>query len=268
MNIINPENIKLVPGQSVEALFEPAPEHPGQVGFFVRSLSGIIAPNGGIEIRQRAGIVRFDNVLLVLTMLRVEGHLPELFDIWWNYHSKEGKSHFDRIANQDKITIHFYDEEGIGFSLDQKNSFKKFFESAPSVLDTMPPWTDIEFDRAVRGFCAQSYPKEKLWDLVEARKPIEAPSSLPQSPDNYKGYLPEELKRYYVYIAGEGHCVRVIPSAMERDAILGDPEELLSPAPIRTVLRCGLRWVKGYPIAPIPFIPGHGLAVPPEDREY
>ena len=114
MELINPDKIRLVPGQSIEAMFTPGPDNPGEVGFFIRSASGLIRRNGDLDIEQRAGLIKFDDVMLVLTMLRVEGDEEELFDIWWNYHAQGGMEHFRRMSEQENVTIHFYDEEAQG----------------------------------------------------------------------------------------------------------------------------------------------------------
>lgn len=269
MNLINPDKLQLVPGQSIQGIFAPSPNKPEQIGFFVRSATGVIRQNGGLNIRQRAGLIQYNNVLLVVTMIKVEGHIEELFDIWWNYHSQDGAEHFRRIAEQDTLIVHFYDENGKGFQVHTENRFRKFFKYVPSVLQKSKPWTEIEFDRAVRGFCARAYPKENLWEMIELQNIAREPkTSATPGIENYRGTIPEELKKFYVYLPEQGHCIKIIPSMLEQDSISGNPEEFLYPAPVKTVLRCGIRWVKGYPVAPIPFIPGHGLAVPPDDTEF
>ena len=161
MNFVNPDKIRLVPGQSIEAMFAPGPDNPGEVGFFIRSASGLVRRNGDLDIEQRAGLIKFDDVLLVLTMLRVEGDEEELFDIWWNYHARGGMEHFRRMAEQENVTIHFYNEEAQGFSVNRENGFRRFFNSVPDVIRQSQQWTDIEFDRALRGFCARIVPERK-----------------------------------------------------------------------------------------------------------
>ncbi|MGB6066953.1 MAG: hypothetical protein WBG50_19280 [Desulfomonilaceae bacterium] len=269
MDFINPNKIRLVPGQSIEAMFAPRPNNPGEVGFFMRSSSGLIRRNGDLEIEQRAGLVKFDDVFLVLTMLRIEGDEEELFDIWWNYYAREGLEHFRRMAEQEEITIHFYNEEAQAFSVNRENGFRKFFGSVPDVIKKSRKWTDIEFDRAVRGFCAQSYPKENLWEMIKFRPDV--PESEPDRIHDIEDYpepIPDGLRPFYIYLPDKGHCIRIIPSMLEDQAAKQDPDKYLYPAPVKTVLRCGIRWMQGYPVAPIPFIPGHGLAVPPDDTEY
>ncbi len=97
-------------------------------------------------------------------MIRVDSdNADELFDIWWNYHSQEGIEDFRRISEQDTITVHFYDDQGKDFSVATQNSFQKFFQYLEPIIKKSKHWTEIEFDRAVRGFCAESYPKENLW---------------------------------------------------------------------------------------------------------
>ena len=130
----------------------PRPNNPGEVGFFIRSSSGLIRRNGDLEIGQRAGLIKFDDVFLVLTMLRIDGDEEELFDIWWNYYARGGLDHFRRMSEQEEITIHFYNEEAQAFSVNRENGFRKFFGSVPDVIKKSTHWTDIEFDRAVRGF--------------------------------------------------------------------------------------------------------------------
>jgi hypothetical protein len=269
MDLVNPDKVRLVPGQSIEAMFAPGPGDRGEVGFFIRSASGLIRRNGDLNIEQRAGLIKFDDVLLVLTMLRVEGDDEEIFDIWWNYHAQGGMEHFRRMSEQENVTIYFYNEEAQGFSVNRENGFRRFFSSVPDIINTSRHWTDIEFDRAVRGFCAQSYPKENLWDMIglHPEAPETEPGRIPDIED-YPEPIPEGLRPYYTYLPDQGHCIKVIPSMFEEEATKGDPDKYLYPAPVKTVLRCGIRWVQGYPVAPIPFIPGHGLAVPPDDAEY
>jgi len=269
MEVVNPDTLRLVPGQSMQAVYANTPGGPSELGFFVRSASGIIAPRDELELRLRAGLINFNGVLLVLTMLKVDEPTEELFDIWWNFHSKDGQDFFRKIAEQEKLTVHFYTDEGKGFSIDTENAFRKFFSSLPSLLARSEPWNDIEFDRAVRGFCAQSYPKENLWEIIEYQPQHTEPrGDKLEGVEAYEGFIPDELEPFYVYAAGQGHCIKIIPSMLEQQALAGDPEEFLYPAPVKTVLRCGVRWMKEFPVAPIPFIPGHGLAVPPDDSEF
>jgi hypothetical protein len=269
MDIVNPEKLRLVPGQSIEAVYTVEEGRSPEIGFFVRSASGLELPNGDLGIRLRAGLIRFNDVLLVLTMLKLDEPEEEFFDIWWNYHSKNGQEHFKRIAEQEKLTVHFYTATGKGFSINTENGFRKFFQPLPSLMAKSVPWNDIEFDRAVRGFCAQSYPLENLWDIIEIHN--EDPGAIAEKVDgseSYEGLIPLELTQFYVYVPGQGHCIKIIPSMLEQNALAGNPEEFLHPAPVKTVLRCGVRWLRDYPVAPIPFIPGHGLAVPPDDAEF
>lgn len=267
MNMIDPESVRLLPGQSMGAVFAKGPQEGGEVGLFLRSASDMIRRNGEPIVEQQAGLIRFNDVVLVLTMIRVHGIEDELFDIWWNYHARDGAESFKMMAEQDKIVLHFYSAEGKEFSVERENHFRKFFASLPRILEKAPSWSESEFDRAVRGFCAQSYPKENLWDMIGLgeSEPEKAPGEV--GIDDYPGHIPMDLRPFYSYELEKGHCIRVVPSMFEDKVVEGQPGEFLSPAPVKTVLRCGVRWVEGYPVAPIPFIPGHGLAVPPEDTE-
>jgi hypothetical protein len=269
MKMINPEKVKLFPGQSFHGLYAPGPNAQGQVGFFVRSVAEFPRSNGNLGIQQRAGAIKFNDVLLVLTMIRVySDEVEEIFDIWWNFYSEEEDEEFRRISQQDTLTVHFYDEAGKEFSIATSNSFQKFFKYLEPMIKKTTPWTDIEFDRAVRGFCAQSYPRENLWDLIEFRPDGGQGSGKHKTVEDYPGYIPEELRPFYSYDANQGHSIRIIPSMLEQDALLGNPEDFVHPAPVKSVVRCGIRWIKGFPVAAIPFIPGHGLAVPPDDSEF
>ena len=270
MDLVNPDQLQLVPGESIEAMFSPGPDRPDQVGLFVRSVSGIPRGNGDLGILQRASLIQFNDVLLVLTMVKVYGPADEMFDIWWNYHSNRGTEHFKSMAEQERLTVHFYSEAGKDFAIDTENGFQRFFSNLGKHFEKVPSWTEVEFDRAVRGFCAQAYPKENLWEMIEIRQEGRQPSSEDKLADNelYFNTLPDELRPFYVYLPDKGHCVRIVPSTFEQEASEGNPEDYLHPAPVKTVLRCGIRWTKGYPVAPIPFIPGHGLAVPPDDQEF
>jgi hypothetical protein len=270
MEIVDPEKIKLVPGESVHAVFSSHPDAREEVGFFVRAVSAIEAQGRDLGMEQRAGLIKFDDVLLVLTMIKVTRSQIELFDLWWNYHARDGIRHFQLMAEQERLTVHFYHETGKRFSVDTQNGFRKFFGDVRAVCRKSSPWTEVQFDRAVRGFCAQSYPKENLWQLIEmGSQPRESTEQERRGVgyDDYSGSIPSELRPFYTYLTGQGHCIKVIPSLLEREADQGNPEDYLLPAPVKTVLRCGIRWMRGFPVAPIPFIPGHGLAVPPEDTE-
>lgn len=272
MEYSNPDEIRLRPGQCFEALFSAGPDDRGEVALCIRSASGTVRRDGDLSIRQRAGLIRFNDVLLVVTMVKLDDGSAEFFDIWWNYHETGQERHFERMSEQERLSLHFYGKSGRDFSTYTNNTFKSFFASLPKHFESVKPWTDIEFDRAVRGFCAQSYPKDNLWDMIS--NPPEMAGISGQdfndfvSGHEYPGYIPEELKPFYAYLPEGGHCIKIIPSTFEREAVEADPDSLLLPAPVKTVLRCGIRWVKGYPVAPVPFIPGHGLAVPPEDTEY
>ena len=268
MELVNPDDLRLVPGESMQAMFSLNPEDPGQVGLFVRAVSEIERANGDLGILQRAGLIRFDDVLLVVTMLKLQGPSEELFDIWWNYHGPSGKQDFRQMSEQDKLRIHFYSNQGKEFIVDAENGFRKFFAQLGEPLDKAPAWTDIEFHRAVRSFCAESYPKDRLWEMIEFSPESKSPGLKGAfTVDEYPGIIPTELKPFYEYVSDLGHCIKIIPSTNEAEASEGDPASQLLPAPVKTVLRCGVRWKAGHPVAPIPFIPGHGLAVPPDDVE-
>jgi hypothetical protein len=268
MEFVNPDALRLVPGQSIHGIFITGPGEAGEVGLFIRSLSGVASDEKDIWLKQRAGLIRFDDVLLVLTMIRVNGAGEELFDVWWNYHSSIGPEYFKRMAEQEKLTVHFYGEDGKRFSIETENGFQKFFSDLDKIIAKISPWTEVEFDRALRGFCAESYPKENLWEMIEFRPDSEKSEDASEPGlQTYPGVIPAELAPFYVYVPGQGHCINIVPSLLEKEAAEGDPTGFLHPAPVKTVLRCGIRWVQGHPVAPIPFIPGHGLAVPPDDVE-
>ncbi|MFC1835404.1 hypothetical protein ACFL2Q_11825 [Thermodesulfobacteriota bacterium] len=267
MKLVDPDKVRLLPGQSMEATFSVGLDEAEEVGLFLRSESGMIRRNGDLGIIQRGGLIRFNDVMLVLTMLRVEAEPDELFDIWWDYHSLSAEKHFQLMSEQERLTVHFYNGEGKDFSVDTENAFRKFFGSLPELLKSTDPWSPAEFERAVRGFCAQSYPKENLWEMIQHGPESKGEGSDTPQADDYPGEIPPELTPFYAYDPQHGHCIRIVPSTFEDEAMKGDVEAYVLPAPVRTVLRGGYRWVKGHPVAAIPFIPGHGLAVPPEDTE-
>jgi len=269
MNPVNPDKLRLVPGQSMQAAFAKQPGSPGEVGFFIRSVSRIEQTNGDPTIRQRAGLISFNEILLVLTMIKVESAEVEFLDLWWDYYSRDSADLFRQMSSQELLTVHFYGNEGKYLTIDTENNFRRFFSALPELFEKSQPWTEVEFDRAVRGFCAQSYPRDKLWEMIHTR--MEIPALAPDrfvGIQDYPGIIPDSLHPFYEYVPTQGHSINVIPSTFEDKAMEGDPTEYLFPAPVKTVLRCGIRWAKGYPVAPIPFIPGHGLAVPPDDSEY
>ncbi|MFH0823988.1 MAG: hypothetical protein V2B18_14655 [Pseudomonadota bacterium] len=268
MQLVDPEKLRLHPGQCVQGIFIEGPESRREVGFFMRSEFGTLRSNGGPAIEQRAGLVRFNDVVLVVTLVKVRSEPGEVFDIWWNFHSQTVQAHARLMAEQERLVCHFYAERGKVFSVETVNGFKRFFGSLQALGAKTRPWSEVEFDRAVRGFCAQTYPKDKLWEVIgqgeDAKKPDQAADI---GMEDYPGEIPRELHPYYVYSDSQGHCIKVVPSLFEDEAKQGNVDEYLMPAPVKTVMRCGVRWIGGYPVAPIPFIPGHGLAVPPEDTE-
>jgi hypothetical protein len=269
VQMIDPEKIRLVPGQSVQGIFASRPEGARDVGLFIRGLPGVEFQDRDLGIEQRAGLVRFDDVLLVVTMIKITRTNEEIFDVWWNYHAPEGLAQFKRMSEQEILTVHFYNEKGKRFSIDTENGFRKFFSDLQTLIARTKPWTEVEFDRAVRSFCAQSYPKENLWEMIELGSSLkDSIQAQPPGLDTYPGIIPAELHPFYEYTPEKGHCIRVIPSILEGEATSGNPEEYLHAAPVKTVLRCGIRWTRGYPVVPVPFIPGHGLAVPPDDAEF
>lgn len=256
------------PGQCVQALYSPGPGAPEEIALFLRPLKARIQhrPHEGVQLR--AGLVQYNDVSLVVTMVRVQGNPDEYFDIWWNYQSQSMRTHLDQLARQSKLNIHILDSDNSEIIVQVDNDFKRFLNKIPGILDRSPKWNDIEFDRAVRGFCADSYPRDNLWDLIELKPKALDTDTLEPHEREYKGMIPDELKSFYEYDDVLGHCIRIIPSTFEGDLGAKDPNLLLQPAPVKTVLRCGIRWQEGYPVAPIPFIPGHGLAVPPDDAEF
>jgi hypothetical protein len=269
MNLVDPDKLRLVPGQSLQAPFSRRPGEPGQVGLFLRSQSPSDHASSDVIILQRAGLIKFNDVLLVLTMIRTENRSIEFFDLWWDYHAQGMTDLFEAMSSQERLVVHLYGSDGDYVSRDTENSFRRFFAHLPEVVEKYQPWTEVDFDRAVRGFCAQSYPRENLWELIQTKvETAEVEPDRPQGIDDYEGTIPDTLRPFYDYLPAQGHCIRIIPSMFEDKAMDGDPSEFLLPAPVKTVLRCGIRWAKGYPVAPIPFIPGHGLAVPPDDTEY
>ncbi len=269
VQMVDPDKIRLVPGQSVQGIFASQPEGQREVGLFIRGLPGVEFRDEDLGIEQRCGLIRVDDVLLVVTMIKITRTNEEIFDVWWNYHAPDGSAQFKRMSEQDILTVHLYNEKGERVSVETDNGFRKFFRDLETLIGKTKPWTEVEFDRAVRGFCAQSYPKENLWEMIELGSSLkDSIQAQPPGIDTYPGIIPDELRPFYEYTPEKGHCIRVIPSILEGDATGGNPEEYLHPAPVKTVLRCGIRWTRGYPVVPVPFIPGHGMAVPPDDAEF
>ena len=71
MEIHDPEDIRLFPGQCVKALRPTMKGRSQEIGFFVRPLDDSTDIPYLIDVQQRGGIVKFNNVLLVLTMLKM-----------------------------------------------------------------------------------------------------------------------------------------------------------------------------------------------------
>ena len=205
----------------------------------------------------------------LLTILKINNDDREIFDVWWNYHAPNGPSLFDKMSKQDTIIFHLCDDQGTRSSLAAPNEFKNFSNTLLRFSIEQPHGLKIEFDRAVTGFCAKNYPKLSLWNMVQSDTLKTAGEKRRDFTVNeYPGYIPPDLRDFYVYESDKGHCLRIIPSNMEAEAEFSHIDQVLEAAPVKTVLRCGFRWLKGYPVAPIPFIPGYGLAIPPDDREF
>lgn len=269
MEIFDSEDIRLFPGQAIKALSQALDGNSQKIGFFIRPVDDSMDIPTLMEVQQRAGLVRFKNVLLVLTIFKINNDDREIFDIWWNYHAPDGPSLFHKMSEQETIIFHLCDDQGTLSSLEAPNEFRKFFEYLSKIMDQTNPWTEIEFERSVTGFCAQNYPKLSLWDIVKSDALKNETADKEEFTSNdYPGYIPTDLKDFYAYTPAKGHCIRIIPSNREDEVNVANVEDILEPAPVKTVLRCGFRWFKGYPVAPIPFIPGHGLAIPPDDCEF
>lgn len=268
MAIHSVEDVYLVPGESAHYMVKVGPDNDTRVALFVRPMEPIPPHMLSGRLDHRAGLIKFNDVLLVLTMLRTPYEHNEIFDLWWNYHSQTGPTEFQMLAAQESLPIFFCLDNGRKEVVEIDNAFQKFFSQLAHVMERTEPWTEVAFERALRGFCAQAYPREQLWESMELRQE-EPPDVAPDKRglEHYHGVIPEELRAYYTYVAEQGHCIKIIPSMLEESARTGNPDEYLHAAPVKTVLRCGIRWIRGYPVAPIPFIPGHGLAVPPDDIE-
>lgn len=268
MPIILLDDVRLMPGECRHAFLSTDHGGTSDLALIVRPFQPLTLQSAQDEIAQKAGMIKFNDVLLVLTMLRTQESHDEIFDLWWNYHSMEGHREFEILSRQERIPVYFCLRDGQKQFTEIDNKFRKFFSQLAPVMERTQPWTEVEFERALRGFCAEAYPREHLWESLDLKEQIEeAGEKVGGGLDNYSGRIPEDLKDYYVYSIERGHCITVIPSIMEENARSGNPGDYLHAAPIKTVLRCGIRWIRGYPVAPIPFIPGHGLAVPPDDVE-
>jgi len=268
MPIINLDDVRLTPGECRHAFLATDDGMASDLALIVHPFQPLTLRAVQEEIVQKAGMIKFNDVLLVLTMLRTQESHDEIFDLWWNYHSRDGHLEFDVLSRQERIPVYFLRRDGQKQAIEVENKFRKFFGQLAPVLERTQPWTEVEFERALRGFCAQAYPREHLWESLDLKEQIkEAGEKEAGGLENYSGRIPDDLKDYYIYSVEKGHCITIIPSMMEEHARSGNPRDYLHAAPIKTVLRCGIRWISGYPVAPIPFIPGHGLAVPPDDVE-
>lgn len=268
MAVHSVEEILLVPGESSHYVVKMGHDDEMKVALFVRPREPVDPHLVRSGLDRRAGLIKFNDIFLVLTMLKTPETHNEIFDLWWNYHSDSGRTEFEMLAKQDSLPIFFCLDGGKKEFIEIENSFRKFFLQLAQIMERTNPWTEIAFERALRGFCAQAYPREQLWEAIELSQNEEPlPQLDKRGLENYQGIIPEELRAYYTYVTDQGHCIKIIPSMLEESAKSGNPDDYLHAAPIKTVLRCGIRWIKGYPVAPIPFIPGHGLAVPPDDIE-
>jgi hypothetical protein len=83
---------------------------------------------------------------------------------------------------------------------------------------------------------------------------------------SYPRPLPALLAPWYVYLEDAGHSIVVIPKALW--GTLTTPADLLTPAPVKTVLAEVVRWESGWPILDVPYDPHRGLIVPEQDEEW
>lgn len=269
MEIHGAWDLRLYPGQAVKALYRNTSDNTQSIGFFLRPLEPrerILSLN---HVVLRGGLVQFDRVLLALTILKLNNNDDSIFDIWWNYHAPDGPVLFEKMSKQERVVAHLCDERHALSVFETTNDLKKFFASLSRILARSAPWTEVEFDRALSRFCAENKDKTYLWSMVQKSfTDPEIETDRDSSAENYPGFIPYDLREFYVYTPDMGHCIRVIPSILETEIPTTDLQQFLLAAPVKSVLRCGFRWLRGYPVAPIPFIPGHGLATPPEDIEF
>lgn len=82
----------------------------------------------------------------------------------------------------------------------------------------------------------------------------------------YPQPLPESVRRWYAYLSDAGHSIVVVPKALWGTST--NPEELLVPAPVKSVMRAGVVWVGGWPVVDLPYDPNQGLITPEGDDEW
>ncbi|GAA3086433.1 hypothetical protein GCM10020000_86380 [Streptomyces olivoverticillatus] len=86
----------------------------------------------------------------------------------------------------------------------------------------------------------------------------------------YHSPLPSDLEPWYCYTVDGGHSIAVavdtgdLGEAPTRQQL----EDHLCPAPVKSVIRAGVRWHDGFPVCTLPYDPQLGLTTPPEDDEY
>ncbi len=71
MEIFDSDDIRLFPGQGVKALCRSSNGNSQEVGFFLRPIEDSTGKPDPVDVRQRAGLVKFNDVLLVLTILKI-----------------------------------------------------------------------------------------------------------------------------------------------------------------------------------------------------
>lgn len=82
----------------------------------------------------------------------------------------------------------------------------------------------------------------------------------------YPQELPEDLRRWYVYIATGGHSIAVVLAGdYAPDKSLGED---LVPAPVKSVLAAGWQEKDGWIVCNLPYSPDTGLCTDPADDEY
>ncbi|MEV0733990.1 hypothetical protein [Polymorphospora sp. NPDC050346] len=81
----------------------------------------------------------------------------------------------------------------------------------------------------------------------------------------YPGELPAELAPWYAYVRDGGHSIVVIPESLYGT---GPADDMLTPVPVRTVLRLGWQTRDGYLVVPIAYDADLGVVVPEDDEEF
>lgn len=122
-------------------------------------------------VQWRCGAIEQDGVLLIPVLLSIGTVSPEhIWEVWINHHQHDAISPLFLLAEQDRLTIHFYDHATTPVcSIQTSNGLRDFSIEAVRRLADAPRWTMAEFDRARQKTYKRWPSVMDLWNEIHHR---------------------------------------------------------------------------------------------------